>query len=138
MSGQIVGFQQYRPEADETKQNNPKEGRYFTIKKPGTIVVFGVETLHLTPNIVFLVEGMFDAARLSSRGFSALAVLSNNPTGDLKGFLKCLNRKVVVLCDNDEASKKLAKFGNEFVVMESHDVGDSTEEELDLLLSKFK
>jgi len=80
---------------------------------------------------------MFDAARLCSRGFSALAVLSNNPTQDLKGWLKCLNRKVVALCDDDAPGLKLAAFGHEAVVMKSHDVGDSTEAELDELLNKY-
>lgn len=137
LSGQVCGYQQYRPGADKTRRNDPKEGRYYTHKTEGTLVVFGVESLHLTPHLVFLVEGMFDAARLCSRGFSALAVLSNNPTQDLKGFLKCLNRKVVVLCDNDAPGLKLAKFGHEAVVLTSHDVGDSTEEELDNLLAKY-
>lgn len=137
LSGQFVGYQQYNFLADKTRRNDPKEGRYYTHKTEGTLVVFGVESLHLTPHLVFLVEGMFDAARLCSRGFSALAVLSNNPTQDLKGFLKCLNRKVVVLCDNDAPGLKLAKFGHEAVVLTSHDVGDSTEEELDNLLAKY-
>ena len=137
LSGQLVGYQQYNFLADKTRRNDPREGRYYTYKSEGTLVVFGVETLHLTPGLVFLVEGMFDAARLSSRGFSALAVLSNNPTQDLKGFLKCLNRKVVVVYDNDSAGKKLAAFGNEAVCLDSKDVGDASEEELDQLLRKY-
>ena len=137
LSGQLVGYQQYNFLADKTRRNDPKEGRYYTHKTEGTLVVFGVESLHLTPHLVFLVEGMFDAARLCSRGFSALAVLSNNPTQDLKGFLKCLNRKVVALCDNDAPGLKLAKFGHESVVLTAHDVGDSTEAELDQLLSNY-
>lgn len=137
LSGEVVGYQQYRPSADKTRRNDPKEGRYYTHKTEGTLVVFGVESLHLTPHLVFLVEGMFDAARLCSRGFSALAVLSNNPTSDLKDWLKCLNRKVVAVCDDDAPGLKLAKFGHEAVVMKSHDVGDSTEQELGELLLKY-
>lgn len=138
LSGKICGFQQYRPGADKKPNNDPREGRYYTHKTEGTLVVFGVETLHLTPGLVFLVEGMFDAARLSSRGFSSLAVLSNNPTQDLKGFLKCLNRKVVVVYDNDAPGKKLAAFGDKAVCLASKDVGDASEEELDQLLEKYE
>ncbi len=138
LSGQLCGYQQYRPGADKTRRNDPREGRYYTYKTEGTLVVFGVETLHLTPGLVFVVEGMFDAARLSSRGFSALAVLSNNPNQDLKGFLKCLNRKVVVVYDNDAAGVKLAKFGHEAVCLDSKDVGDASEEELNQLLKKYE
>jgi hypothetical protein len=138
LSGQVVGYQMYRPGADKTARNDPREGRYYTHKTEGTLVVFGVESLHLTPNLVFLVEGVFDAARLSLRGFSALAVLSNNPTKDLKGFLKCLNRKVVVIYDNDAAGVKLAKFGHEAVCLDSKDVGDASEEELNQLLKNYE
>jgi hypothetical protein len=137
LSDQIVGYQQYRPLADKTKKNSPRDGRYYTYKREGTVVVFGVESLHLTPHLVFLTEGVFDAARLISRGFSALAVLTNNPTPDLQNWLTTLNRKVVAVCDNDKAGLALAKFGHEAVFLTTKDVGDSTEEELDELLRKY-
>ncbi len=111
LSGQLVGYQQYRPNGEKKAQNSPREGKYFTYKKQPTVAVWGVESLHLTPNVVFLTEGLFDAARLTERGYSALAVLSNNPSPDLANWLKCLNRRVVAVCDDDAAGRKLAKFG---------------------------
>lgn len=137
LSGQIVGYQQYRPEGEKRPQNNPKQGKYFTYRKQPTIAVFGVESLHLTPHVVFLTEGVFDAARITSKGYSALATLSNDPTQDLKNFLLCLNRKVVAVCDNDAAGRKLAKFGDCCVFTTDKDLGDSSEEYVTQLLETW-
>ena len=137
LSGQLVGYQQYRPLGEKKPNNNPKEGKYFTYKKQPTLSVWGVESLHLSPHVVFVTEGVFDAARLTSKGFSALAVLSNNPTLDLRNWLTCLNRKVVCVCDNDAAGRKLAKFGDCAEYMNEKDLGDSTDEEVENLLKKY-
>lgn len=137
LSGQIVGYQQYNPAGEKKPQNNPKTGRYYTYKKQPTISVFGVESLHLTPGIVFLTEGIFDACRLTELGCSALAVLSNDPTPDLKNFLTCLGRQVVVIADNDKAGCKLAKFGHDVVFCKDKDLGDSSEEFVKDLVHKF-
>jgi hypothetical protein len=134
LTGSLVGYQQYRPEGEKKTQNNPKQGKYFTYRKQPTLAVWGVESLHLTPNVVFLTEGVFDACRLTSRGYSALAVLSNNPSQDLKNWLGMLNRKVVAVCDNDDAGRKLAKFGDCCVFTTDKDLGDSSEEFVSALL----
>lgn len=138
LSGQIVGTQQYRPHAPKTARNDPREGRYFTrISKSGTIAVFGIESLHLNHNIVFVTEGIFDAVRLTSVGVPALAVLSNNPTPDLKNFLQCLGRKVVVVCDADSAGRALAKFGDVSVTLGEKDLGEAELSTVDALIAKF-
>ena len=137
LSGGLVGYQQYRPEGEKKPQNNPKEGKYFTYRKQPTLAVWGVETLHLTPHVVFLTEGVFDAARLTERGVSAVAALSNNPTQDLRNWFTCLNRKVVAVCDNDNAGRRLAKFGDVAVLTEDHDLGDSTDEFVNRLVKEF-
>ena len=137
LSGQLVGYQQYRPEGEKKPQNNPKQGKYFTYRKQPTLAVWGVESLHLSPNVVFLTEGVFDACRLTERGYSALAVLSNNTGTDLKNWLSMLNRKVVAVCDNDDAGRKLAKFGDVAVFCEDHDLGDSSDEFVNTLVLRF-
>ena len=137
LSGGLVGYQQYRPEGEKKPQNNPKEGKYFTYRKQPTLALWGVETLHLTPHVVFLTEGVFDAARLTERGVSAVAALSNNPTQDLRNWFTCLNRKVVAVCDNDNAGRRLAKFGDVAVFTEDHDLGDSTDEFVNRLVKEF-
>ena len=109
LSGQLCGYQQYRPTGDKKAQNDPRMGKYFTYKHQPTLALWGVESLHLTPHVVFLTEGIFDGARLTERGVSALAVLSNNPTPDLRGWLRALNRLVVTVCDNDQAGKQIGR-----------------------------
>lgn len=137
LSGALVGYQMYRRFGSKKPQNNPKEGKYYTYRKQPTLALFGVESLHLTPHVVFLTEGLFDAARVTEKGFSALAVLSNDAGTDLKNFLTCLNRKVVAVCDNDAAGKKLAKFGNCSVFTTEKDLGDSSEEFMENLLATY-
>lgn len=89
LSGQLVGYQQYRPLGEKKPQNNPKEGKYFTYRKQPTLAVWGVESLKY-PGSVFVCEGVFDACRLTERGCAAVAVLSNNPTSDLANWLSVL------------------------------------------------
>ena len=137
LSGQLVGYQQYRPEGEKKPNNNPKQGKYFTYRKQPTLAVWGVESLHLTPHVVFVCEGVFDAARLTEKGYSALAVLSNNTGWDLRNWLTMLNRKVVAVCDNDDAGRKLAKFGDVAVFCEDHDLGDSTDEFVNELVKRY-
>lgn len=137
LSGKFCGYQQYRRFGEKKPQNNPKQGKYFTFRKQPTVAVWGVESLHLTPNVVFVCEGVFDAARLTSKGVSALAVLSNNTGWDLKNWLGMLNRKVVAVCDNDDAGRKLAKFGDVAVFCEDHDLGDSSDEFVNNLVARF-
>ncbi len=137
LSGSIIGYQQYRPDADKMKDNHPKEGRYFTYRKQPTLAVWGVESLHLTPHVVFLTEGVFDAARLTERGYSALAVLTDDPTKDLRNWLSMLNRKVVAVCDNDKAGRRLAKFGDVAVFTEDKDLGEATDEYVTRLLETY-
>ena len=134
LSGQLVGYQQYRPLGEKKPQNNPKEGKYFTYRNQPTQTVWGVESLYLSPSVVFVCEGVFDAARLTERGFSALAVLSNNPNSDLRNWLTCLNRRVVTVCDNDSAGLRLAKFGDCCVFTTDKDLGDSDTEYVSALL----
>jgi DNA primase len=135
-SGCIIGYQQYRPDADKTKNNHPKEARYFTYRKQPTLAVWGLESLYLTPHVVFLTEGIFDAARLTERGYSALAALTNNPTKDLRNWLSMLNRKVVAVCDNDSAGRRLAKFGDVSVFTEDKDLGEADDEFVTRLLNE--
>jgi hypothetical protein len=137
LSGGLVGYQQYRRYGEKKPNNNPKLGKYFTHRKQPTVTVWGVESLHLTPNLLFVTEGVFDAARLTELGYSAVAVLSNDPGADLKNWLKMLNRTVVVVADNDNAGRKLAKFGDVAVFTEDKDLGDSSDEFVANLVKQF-
>jgi hypothetical protein len=136
LSGELVGYQEYRPDSEKLQSNDPR-GRYHTYRRSDTVALFGVETLSQSSGPVFLVEGIFDAVRLTGRGASALAVLSNNPGRDVGNFLYALGRTVVAVCDNDPAGRALAAFGHQSVVCKQHDLGDSDEDFVTELLKKF-
>lgn len=137
LSGQLCGYQQYRPGAPKTQKNNPREGRYFTRPSFSTVSVWGVESLHFTPRVVFVTEGIFDAARLTEQGASAVAVLSNNPSTSVYNWLHSLGRTVVAVCDSDAAGRRLARLGHHAVFTQDKDLGDSDQQFVDQLLDRY-
>jgi len=82
-------------------------------------------------------DGVVAAARLTESAYSVLAVLSNDPKRELRNWLKSLARKVVVVCDNDSAGRRLAKFGDVVAFTEEKDLGDSSDEFVTTLLEKY-
>lgn len=100
--------------------------------------VWGTESLSQSNGVVYLTEGIFDAARMTNLSQSALAALANNPPKDYKNWLELLNRPVVVVCDNDSAGMKLAKFGDHVeVVPQGKDLGDAPDDYVRYLLGKY-
>lgn len=138
LSGQLVGYQQYNPNGNKKIFNSKLEGKYYTYRKQPTVCFWGVESLYQSNGVIYLTEGVFDAARMTNIGQSALASLSNNPPKDYRNWLRMLNRPIVAVCDNDNAGKKLAKFGDYVeVVSEGGDLGDASHEYIRYLLSKY-
>ena len=136
LSGQICGYQQYRPLASKENHNDPRTGRYYTRRTNNTTAVFGLESLKKSTDTVFIVEGIFDATRLTERGYCALAMLSNNPSLTVANFLFALGKRVVAICDADSAGKRLAKFGDVAIFTREKDLGASTETEINDIISK--
>lgn len=137
LSGKLCGYQQYRRFGEKKPNNNPKEGKYFTHRKLPTVTVWGVESLHLSPNVVFVTEGVFDACRMTNVGYSAVAVLGNDPPYDVGQWLNALGRKVVVVADNDKAGLNLAKFGQYVEFTDEKDLGDSDQFYVNFLVEKY-
>jgi hypothetical protein len=140
LSGQLLGYQRYRPGASKALNNDPRDGRYFTRLVNGNYAVWGLEAWSLS-NTLFVTEGIFDAARLTARGYSAIATFSNDVSPSLARWLWLTRqyRPVVAVCDNDAAGRKLAKFGNEFhVIEESKDMGEASDEYVTNFLKDYK
>jgi hypothetical protein len=140
LSGQLVGYQQYNPLGNKKIFNSKLEGKYYTYrnKNQPTVVVWGIESLYQSDGVVYLTEGIFDAARMTNLGQSALASLANNPPKDYINFFLSLNRPIVAVCDNDVAGRKLAKFGDYVeVVPEGKDLGDAPDEYIQYLIKKY-
>lgn len=140
LSGQLLGYQRYRPHASKALNNDPREGRYFTRVVNGNTAAWGLESWNLSDTL-FLVEGLFDAARLTSRGYSAVAVFSNEPSKNTREWLyaACSNRRVVAVCDNDVAGLQLARYGHvSHVMLDGKDLGDASDSYVTDFLKEYK
>jgi len=139
LSGQLVGYQQYNPTGYKKVFNSKDKGRYYTYRKLPTVCMWGVESLYQSDGVVFLTEGVFDAARMTNLGQSALASLCNSPPADYKNWLEALGRKVVGVVDNDKAGLKLGEFADyvEVVPKEFGDLGNANQDYVSYLLQKY-
>ena len=115
LAGQMFGYHHYRRSQDKVKNNDPYEARYFTRLTSGSVGYWGLESWTYS-NTLYVVEGLFDAARFHAAGLSALAVFCNNPKR-LHKWLDNLARPVVAVCDGDKAGLKMASKFNKYVVL---------------------
>lgn len=126
LDGALVGYQQYRPFAPKAVPNNPRLGRYYTRIRPDKYSVWGLESWKFS-NTLFICEGIFDAAKITASGYSAIAILSFDTTQATKAWLKTVRtmRDTVAVCDNDQSGKRLAKYATRHITVEKyHDLGD--------------
>ena len=149
LSGQLTGYHSYRPEASKVQKNDTK-GKYYTYrgKKPypkhcRTVSVWGLESWFLS-NTLFVFEGIFDAARVTELGYSAVAVISNDPNKDTRNWLFQVRqqRPVVAVCDPGKAGFKLASTGHTAHVMNvpgmpDADLSDAPDEYVQELLKQY-
>ena len=108
-TGQLVGYQQYRPsQPSKQKKNDPKSGRYYTYLPKETDGVFGLDVLNHSDRTIYIVEGVFKAAVLHRLGYNSIAVLTSTPKR-LKPWFKILRQtwNLVAIGDPDDAGLKL-------------------------------
>lgn len=139
LSGQLVGFQRYRPDQNKTLRNEDTYGRYYTYFTPQfkqrSVAVWGLETYHYDDRVLCLTEGIFDACRLHNHGIPAIAVFSSNPK-QLRPWLKLIPRKLIGIEDNDGRSF-IGRFTNITMTTNEKDLGDSSEEEVTQLVKEI-
>jgi hypothetical protein len=135
--GQLVGYQQYRPDKPKFVDNCPRDSKYFTYWNKRSWVPWGLELLHPSTEVIFLTEGIFDACRLTRRGQVALACLTNHPPEDFKNFLSFFTARVVTVLDDDKAGLELLRFGNYSEVVPNGDLGDAQEDYVSFLVNKY-
>lgn len=142
LTGQLVGYQKYDPLANKDGRND-QYGKYYTWcldegeggKSKKALAFFGWESYYYRSDILCVTEGLFNAARLHTREIPCLALLGN----DLKKSMSLLRtigirRKILAICDGDEAGRKLAKFGDVSFECGTNDVNDMTTFEFENLL----
>ncbi len=139
LSGQLVGYQKYNP-SYEKKGGNRMESKYYNwITDEGSskkIAVWGLESISPDDKFIFIAEGIFDVARIHQSGYPGIAVLCNDPSNPLKGWLKTLHQKKIVIYDNDKAGQKLKSIGDYcFCVDSGKDLNDLNEIDSKIFLS---
>lgn len=115
-NGQLVGYQQYRPNGSKKLRRNPKDGKYFTYSSEPS--VWGLNEIEFNECLI-VCEGIFKACRFISHGIPAIATLTNNPS-HLSQQLRLVSEqtKLIVIPDPDDAGKKLMKYGSLAIVPE--------------------
>jgi hypothetical protein len=139
-NGQLVGWQRYAPN-NKHLSNNSFSGKYYTYRSNSQIAVFGLESVNLNSEIIFITEGIFDAVRLTAKGFSAIALLTNAPNSSMLNFLSCLGRQLVGICDNDNGGMflktKLSKITKNFYTPSCKDLGESSDFEIKTIINTY-
>lgn len=140
LSGQIVGWQRYSPNRKSLCSNDP-EGRYYSYRSPSHISIFGLETYSLNSKCIFVTEGIFDCTRLTKRGATAFALLTNSPNSSMLNFLACLPQNIIAICDNDKGGeflkKSLQNITSKFIVPRAKDLGEETTDFVEDLITKY-
>lgn len=123
--GVMTGYQQYRPEGTKKINNNPKEGKYFT-KSQQAFAMWGLESWSFS-NTLFVAEGLFDAAKLTYLGYSAVAVFCNNLSADSLSWVRFVQkiRPVVFVRDADVAGKWFSSYGTTICTEHYKDLGEA-------------
>lgn len=146
LSGQLVGYQLYRPFAPKTLNNDAVLGRYYTYsskhihvnnQKTNMLAAWGLETYHYNDEFLFLTEGIFDACRIHNLNYPAIAMLSNDPKPFVSWLRTLKDRTLIAICDNDAAGRKLAKCADYAFFTDKKDLGDMTEMEVQEFISSI-
>lgn len=137
LSGKFVGIQKYNPAGEKKYRTaarredlkSPKL-KYVTYVAEDEIGVWGLHTIKEDSSILFITEGVFDAAMIHNAGYPAIALIGNDQKQMLP-WLKLLRYHKIAICDNDKAGLKLAKYGDEFHTFDkAKDLNDASEEDV--------
>lgn len=141
LSGQLKGYQHYRPNATKEKRNEPKSGRYYT-QRPSAkeaVAIGGLETYDWTAPL-FVVEGLFDAVRLWNLGWSCIWTCGL-PDPQVQHWIRNQPKPAIAILDPgvDDAMKKCFTSCCALTIKPEDynvftDLGSSTDDEVVLLV----
>jgi hypothetical protein len=145
-SGKLVGYQLYNPAAPKggSAARDRKFGKYLMkyytytskVDRTNELAVWGLETVSTSDDLMFVVEGIFDAVKIHNAGYPAIAVLTNDPK-HLKGWFMAMGKFVIVVEDNDaKAGSSLGRIGDVSVKTPDpyKDLGDMPQNEVNSFL----
>ncbi len=118
----LVGVLEYNWLGAKKPGRNVKGNKYFSQSVRGKLGVYGMESVTDWDEVVYVVEGVWDAIALHALGYQAVAVLTCNPKA-IRKWLKSFNS--VALCDGDAAGLTLQRNTKYFMHLdENKDVSD--------------
>lgn len=137
---QLAGMLQYYPHG--SKSTTDENSKYFSkASKNRMVPLFGMETFHWSPDVIFLSEGAFDSVRLANRGYTSLAMLSSNVHQRTRNWITSRGRRTVFVRDNDHLIKSKKRdrnhikyFVDDVYIPAAEDMGAMEEDEIDRML----
>ena len=137
----LAGILQYYPNG--SKDTTDSNSKYFSkSSKEGMVPLFGMETFHWSPEVIFLSEGAFDAIRPANRGYTSLAMLSSNVHKRTRNWITSRGRRTILVRDNDhllESTKRerdhIKNFVDDIYIPAAEDMAAMTEDEIDHMLA---
>ena len=142
LSGQLVGFQQYIPNAPKSG-NHPKDCRYYTyttkVDSKSIPAIWGLHTYSLSTKRIFIVEGVFDAVKLHNIGECAIALLGNAGSKSVKQWLSLIRAEKISILDSDQSSNALKRLSNRWYVTPSpyKDLGEMPQNKVDAFIKEI-
>ena len=93
-------------------KNSPRDGRYYTYLTKDAygyprLAAWGLETLSLRDDIVFILEGTFKCVPFHRKGIPAISFLTNDPKMH-RNFLSIVSQSRTVICVGDNDAGKTA------------------------------
>lgn len=139
LSGQMVGYHQYRPLGEKKAKNHPKDGRYFTYlsgdKRLKSMGVWGLESLDYDTDYLVICEGVFDACRLHNFEIPCVALLTSSHKY-FRNFLTCTERKICKV--EDDHGSLLGPYTNFSLPDGVEDLGDCSEDQVKKIAKEIK
>lgn len=132
LSGQMVGYQIYRPTINDKKINDENLGRYYTYLPRGVDGAFGIETIRpFDASPIYCVEGVFKAAVLHRLGYQAIALLTSTPKRWKPWFrIMRKTRRLIGIGDPDPAGQKLVNIVGAGSVTPECDLDEMSDEDI--------
>lgn len=83
LSGKLVGYQKVNPDGLKKKFNDPELSKYYSWRNKDEIAVVGMESWNYSP-VLFVVEGVFDMARLHKARVRGTRTYQQRPDPNLE------------------------------------------------------
>ena len=142
LSGQLVGYQQYLPNAPKAG-HHPKDCRYYTyttkIGGHSIPAIWGLHTFTLQTKRIFIVEGVFDAVKLHRAGECCLALLGNAGSKSIKSWLSTFPQEIIGVLDSDQKGSGMKSLCDKFIItpLPYKDLGEMSNEEVANLIREI-